>query len=71
MNTPDPSPAPLPHSELPWHPITEVEIERSLKAIKCATKTTIALNGLRHLRPEQLRQLYQACVMPVVDYASV
>ena len=28
------------------------------------------LDGLRHLRPEQMRQLYQACVTPVVDYAS-
>ncbi|KAJ9481485.1 hypothetical protein VN97_g11991 [Penicillium thymicola] len=28
------------------------------------------MGGLRHLRPEQMRQLYQACVTPVVDYAS-
>ncbi|KAJ5135375.1 uncharacterized protein N7515_004653 [Penicillium bovifimosum] len=41
-----------------------------LGAIKRATKTTIALSGLRHLRPEQMRQLYQACVTPIVDYAS-
>ncbi|MDN6490718.1 MAG: hypothetical protein L0K41_10005 [Yaniella sp.] len=40
------------------------------QTIKRATKTTIALCGLRHLRPEQMRQLYQACVTPVVDYAS-
>ncbi|KAI3094034.1 hypothetical protein CBS147333_10045 [Penicillium roqueforti] len=40
------------------------------RTIKRATKTTIALCGLRHLRPEQMRQLYQACVTPVVDYAS-
>jgi ribonuclease HI len=40
------------------------------QAIKRATKVTIALGGLRHLRPEQMRQLYQACVTPVVDYAS-
>ncbi|GAA3296697.1 hypothetical protein GCM10020218_080510 [Dactylosporangium vinaceum] len=44
--------------------------EHVQQAIKRATKTTIALNGLRHLRPEQMRQLYQACVTPVVDYAS-
>jgi hypothetical protein len=40
------------------------------QAVKRATKTTIALCGLRHLRPEQMRQLYQACITPVVDYAS-
>lgn len=28
-------------------------------AIKRVTKTIIALCGLRHLRPEQMRQLYQ------------
>lgn len=44
--------------------------EHVQQAIKRATKTTIALCGLRHLRPEQMRQLYQACVAPVVDYAS-
>lgn len=31
---------------------------------------TVALGGLRYLRPEQMRQLYQACITPVVDYAS-
>ena len=40
------------------------------KAVKRATKVNIALGGLRHLRPEQMRQLYQACVTPIVDYAS-
>jgi ribonuclease HI len=44
--------------------------EHVQQAIKRATKTTIALSGLRHLRPEQMRQLYQACVAPIVDYAS-
>lgn len=44
--------------------------EHVQQAIKCATKTAITLNGLRHLRPEQMRQLYQACVSPTVDYAS-
>jgi ribonuclease HI len=44
--------------------------EHVQQAIKRATKTTIALSGLRHLRPEQMRQLYQACVTPVIDYAS-
>lgn len=40
------------------------------QAIKRATKVAIALGGLRHLRPEQMRQLYQACVTLVMDYAS-
>ncbi len=31
-----------------------------------ATKVNIALS-LRQLRPEQMRQLYEACVTPVVD----
>ncbi|KAI3049910.1 hypothetical protein CBS147353_11666 [Aspergillus niger] len=44
--------------------------EHVQQAIKRATKATIALTGLRHLRPEQMRQLYQACVTPIVDYAS-
>jgi ribonuclease HI len=44
--------------------------EHVQQAIKRATKVTIALAGLRHLRPEQMRQIYQACVTPVVDYAS-
>lgn len=44
--------------------------EHVQQAIKRATKVNIALGGLRHLRPEQMRQLYQACVTPVVDYAS-
>ena len=44
--------------------------EHVQQAIKRATKVTVALGGLRHLRPEQMRQLYQACITPVVDYAS-
>jgi ribonuclease HI len=44
--------------------------EHVQQAIKRATKVAIALAGLRHLRPEQMRQIYQACVAPVVDYAS-
>ena len=31
MNTPDPSPPAASETELPWHPITELETERSLK----------------------------------------
>ncbi|KAF7136975.1 hypothetical protein CNMCM5793_006679 [Aspergillus hiratsukae] len=44
--------------------------EHVQQAIKRATKVAIALAGLRHLRPEQMRQIYQACVTPVVDYSS-
>jgi len=40
------------------------------KAIQRATRAVSAMSGLRHLRPAQMRQLYQACVAPVVDYAS-
>ena len=40
------------------------------QAVKRATKVNIALGGLRQLRPEQMRQLYEACVAPVLDYAS-
>jgi hypothetical protein len=44
--------------------------EHVQQAIKRATKVSIALGGLRHLRPEQMQQLYRVCVTPVVDYAS-
>lgn len=44
--------------------------EHVQQAIKRATKVAIALAGLRHLRPEGMRQIYRACVTPVVDYAS-
>lgn len=44
--------------------------EHVQQAIKRATKVSVALGGLQHLRPEQMRQLYQACVTPVIDYAS-
>jgi len=40
------------------------------QAVKRATKTNIAMRGLRHLHPAQMRQLYQACVTPKLDYAS-
>ncbi|THC87933.1 hypothetical protein EYZ11_012624 [Aspergillus tanneri] len=43
--------------------------EHVQQAVKQATKVTIMLSGLRHLRPEQMRQVYQACVTPAVDYA--
>ena len=44
--------------------------EHVQQAIKRATKVNSALGGLRQLRPEQMRQLYQSCITPVVDYAS-
>jgi hypothetical protein len=44
--------------------------EHVQQVIKWATKVNSALGGLRHHRPGQRRQLYQACVVPVVDYAS-
>ncbi|KAF4233525.1 hypothetical protein CNMCM6805_009182 [Aspergillus fumigatiaffinis] len=44
--------------------------EHVQQAVKRATKTNLSLGGLRHLRPERMRQLYQACVVPIVDYAS-
>ena len=44
--------------------------EHVQQIIKRATKVSIALGGLRYLRPEQMQQLYRACVTPVVDYAS-
>ncbi|KAJ5244713.1 hypothetical protein N7489_004809 [Penicillium chrysogenum] len=44
--------------------------EHVQQAVKRATKVNIALGGLRQLRPEQLRPLYEAYVTPVVDYTS-
>lgn len=40
------------------------------QAIKRATEVIMALSGLRHLRPGQMRQVYQACVTLVADYVS-
>lgn len=44
--------------------------EHVQQAVNRATKVNIALAGLRHLRPGQMRQVYQACVTPIMDYAS-
>ncbi|KAI3055668.1 hypothetical protein CBS147353_11278 [Aspergillus niger] len=49
--------------EMRWKEYVQEAVER-------ATKASLALSGLRHLRPEQMRQLYQACITPVVDYVS-
>jgi hypothetical protein len=45
--------------------------EHVQQAIKHVIKIIIILSGLRHLRPDQMRQLYQACVTPVVDYVLI
>ena len=39
-------------------------------ATKKATVTALGMSGLRYLRPAQMRQIYQACVLPKLDYAS-
>ncbi|EED11880.1 hypothetical protein TSTA_110590, partial [Talaromyces stipitatus ATCC 10500] len=44
--------------------------EHVQQAVKRATQVNIALGGLRHLHPEQMRQIYQACVTSIMDYAS-
>jgi ribonuclease HI len=50
-------------NELRWKPHVQ-------QVLKRATRVNTALGGLRYLRPGQMRQLYQACVTPIVDYAS-
>lgn len=45
--------------------------EHVQQAIRRATKVNVAMGSLRHLRPAQMRQLYQACVAPIIDYASI
>jgi hypothetical protein len=40
-------------------------MEKNIQQAVKRAKVNIAL-----VRPEQMRQLYQACVVPVVDYAS-
>jgi ribonuclease HI len=51
------------NQELRWKPHVQ-------RAIYRATKTCLAIGRLYHLRPKQMRQLYQACVIPQMDYAS-
>ncbi len=34
------------------------------------TSTGVGISRLRHLRPKQMRRLYQTCVVPKHDYAS-
>jgi hypothetical protein len=40
------------------------------RAVKGAISASMAIGRLRELRPAQMRQLYQACVVPRMDYAS-
>ena len=40
------------------------------RAVKRAISANLAIGRLRQLRPAQMRQLYQACVVPRMDYAS-
>jgi len=40
------------------------------QVVKRATKVALSMGGLRNLRPTQMTQLYQACVVPQLDYAS-
>ena len=44
--------------------------EHIQQAARKATKAALGMSGLRHLRPAQMRQIYQACVLPKLDYAS-
>ena len=39
-------------------------------AVKKATMKSLAIARLRFLRPKQMRELYSACVIPKMDYAS-
>lgn len=49
--------------ELRWKPHVQ-------RAIKQATVATLGMSGLRHLRPVQMRQIYQACILPKLEYVS-
>jgi len=40
------------------------------RAVKRATSASLAIGRLRQLRPAQMRQLYQACVVLRMEYAS-
>lgn len=66
-----------------WHNISDVEVLgvdntktgylmrfRTDRGKETATKTYLAIGRLRHLRPKQMRQLYQECMNPQMDYAS-
>lgn len=35
-----------------------------------ATYAAIALRGIKGVRPAQMRQLYQSCVLPILDYGA-
>jgi len=44
--------------------------EHIQRAVKQTTVATLGMSGLRHLRPAQMRQIYQACILPKMEYAS-
>jgi ribonuclease HI len=44
--------------------------EHVTKMANKATCATIALRNIRGVRPAQMRQLYQSCVVPIMDYAA-
>ncbi len=75
-------PIPIQMNDMEIHPTENVKLlgvvfDRHLKwrahvqrAVKRATSANLAIGRLRQLRPAQMRQLYQACVVPRMDYAS-
>jgi hypothetical protein len=44
--------------------------EHVTKMANKATWATIALRNIKGVRPAQMRQLYQSCVVPIMDYAA-
>ena len=40
------------------------------QVVKRATKAALGMGGLKNLRPTQMTQLYRACVVPQLEYAS-
>lgn len=44
--------------------------EQAQHTVKKATKTNLGIARLRFLRPKQMKQLYQVCVISKTDYAS-
>ena len=75
-------PIPIQMNDMEIHPTENVKLlgvvfDQHLKwrahvqrAVKRATSASMAIGRLRQLRPAQMRQLYQACVVPRMDYPS-
>jgi len=75
-------PIPIQMNDMEIHPTENVKLlgvvfDQDLKwrahvqrAVKRATSASMAIGRLRQLRPAQMRQLYQACVVPRMDYPS-